>query len=417
MKPGLLTPYRVLDLTDEYGFLCGKILADLGADVIKIEPPGGDSARHIGPIVPDAAGRELEGFYWLAYNANKRGITLNLEKPQGQELLKRLAQRADFLIESFPPGYLDGLGIGYQALSALNPRIIVTSITPFGQTGPYRDYKSSDLIAMAMSGMMSLVGDPDRPPVRISLAQSPMWAGMYAAAGTLIAHWHREQTGEGQQVDISLQSGLLWALANAPSFWILNRENIARAGSLMVGRSIKGAKFRTVYPCKDGYVNFIVYGGEAGKRSNQALVEWLEEEGLCTEALRQRDWDTFNVAQLTQEEVDEIEIPASQLFLRYTKAEFMEQVVRREMLGYPVNTVADLLEDQQLAARDFWQRFPYGLEGQVLTYPGGFAKFSAGECGLRRPPPRIGEHNEEIYAGELGLSAAELAALREAGVI
>jgi len=185
----------------------------------------------------------------------------------------------------------------------------------------------------------------------------------------------------------------------------------------MVGRSIKGAKFRTVHPCKDGYINFIVYGGEAGKRSNQAMVEWLEEEGLCTDALRQRDWDTFNVAQLSQEEVEAIEGPIGQLFLRYTKAEFMEQAVQREILGYPVNTVADLLADTQLAARNFWQQFPHGPSGQRLTYPGGFAKFSAGACGLRRPPPEVGEHNEEIYVGELGLSTTELAGLREAGVI
>ncbi len=423
---GLLAPYRVLDLTNEYGFLCGKILADLGADVVKVEPPGGDPARQIGSQTFQVSGNleglrpasvELGGFYWLAYNANKRGITLNLETAPGQELLRGLAERSDFLVESFAPGYLDSLGLGYAALSALNPRLIVVSITPLGQSGPYRDYKGSDLIAMAMSGMMSLVGEPDRPPVRISLAQAPLWTGMYAAGGSLIAHWHREQTGQGQQVDISLQAGVLWALANAPAFWIMNQENIGRAGSLMVGRSLTGAKFHTVHPCKDGYINFIIYGGEAGKRSNQALVEWLEEEGLCTDALRRRDWDRFNVAHLTQAEVDEIEGPARQLFQRYTKCEFMEQAVRREMLGYPVSTAPDLLDDPQLAARGFWQSIPHPDGSGALAYPGGFARFSAASCGLRRPPPKIGEHNEEVYGGELGLSHEELAGLQSKGVV
>src|SRR5439155_12271972 len=149
---GVLAPYRVLDLTDESGFSCGKILADLGADVIKVEPPGGDPTRRI------------DNFYFISYNTSKRGITLNLESSRGLDMLHQMAARADFLIETFPPGTLD-----YHALHQLNSRLIVVSITPFGQTGPYRNYKGSDLIIMAMGGLMSLIGEPGKAPLRVSL--------------------------------------------------------------------------------------------------------------------------------------------------------------------------------------------------------------------------------------------------------
>src|SRR5262245_46952299 len=161
MNPtGVLAPYRVLDFTDESGFSCGKILADLGADVIKIEPPGGDAARLMGPFPGDRPDPN-NSLYFISYNTGKRGITLNIETASGRDLLHRLASRADFLIETFPPGTLD-----FQTLHQLNPRLVVVSITPFGQSGPYSGYKASDLTIMAMSGLMSLIGEPGRAPLR-----------------------------------------------------------------------------------------------------------------------------------------------------------------------------------------------------------------------------------------------------------
>src|SRR5688572_10249417 len=161
---GLLSPYRVVDLTDERGILCGKILADLGADVIQVEPPGGSSARRIGPFYHDQAEAERSLFWW-SYAANKRSITLNLASSDGRALLKRLVQTADFLVESFPPGHLERLGLGFDTLAAINPRLIVVSVTPFGQDGPYAHYKAADLTGVGMAGFMYLTGDPDRPPV------------------------------------------------------------------------------------------------------------------------------------------------------------------------------------------------------------------------------------------------------------
>jgi crotonobetainyl-CoA:carnitine CoA-transferase CaiB-like acyl-CoA transferase len=412
----ILAPYRVLDLTDRHGWLCGRILGDLGADVVKVEPPGGDPGRRMGPFyadVPDPS-RSLT---WFAYNANKRGVTLSLEKAEGRALLRRLVQRADVLIESYHPGYLEAQGLGPQTLRDIDPRLVITSITPFGQTGPYAHYRGSDLVAMAASGLMSLVGEPGRPPLRVSLPQAAMWSGMYAAAGTLVAHYHRQATGRGQHVDVSTQAALLWALANAPSHWSLLREDLHRGGNYMVGRTITGARMRAIYPCRDGHINFFIYGGEAGRRSNEAMVQWMAETGDAPESLRRVDWAAFNVATSTQQEIEAIEGPFAAFLAKRTKAEFSTESVKRDILGYPVTNARDIREDPQLAARGFWQQVEHPELGTRLTYPGVFATFSAAACAIRRRAPLVGEHNDEIYAGELGLTPREMDALRQEGVL
>ena len=413
---GLLSPYRVLDLTDELGFLCGKILGDLGADVVKVEPPGGDPARRLGPFYGNQPDPE-KSLYWFGFNNNKRGITLNLESAKGRELFCRLAAKVDFIIESFTPGYLDSLNIGYPALGRLNPRLILTSITPFGQTGPYSRFKASDIEIMALSGCMSLTGDPDRAPLRVSFPQSYAWTGSYAAIGALTAHYYRQQTGDGQQVDVSAQACLLWAFSHAHIFWDLNRHVEKRAGSFMTGRSITGAKMRVFWPCKDGYLNFIIYGGEAGRRTNQALVEWMDSQGMAPEFLKQKDWKAFDIARVTQEEIDRMEEPIGEFFKGVTKAEFFKEVVKRQMLGYPVASVKEIFEDPQHEARRFWQRIEHPELKASMDYPGGFAKFSEGACQIWRRAPLIGEHNEEIYGQEFGMSSAEIAELKKQGVI
>lgn len=412
---GLLSPYRVLDLTDELGFLCGKILGDLGADVIKIEPPGGDPARRLGPFYKNETDPE-KSLYWFGFNNNKRGITLNLESVKGREIFSRLASKVDFIVETFTPGYLDRLNLGYSTLSGINPRLVLVSITPFGQTGPYSKFKASDIEIMALSGCMSLTGDPDRPPLRVSFPQSYVWTGSYAATGALIAHHYREQTGEGQQVDVSAQACLLWAFSHAHTFWDLNRQLEKRAGSFMTGRSITGAKMRVFWPCKDGYLNFIIYGGEAGRRTNQALVDWMDSKGMAPEFLKQKDWKSFDIAQVTQAEIDRMEEPIAHFFAGITKAEFFKEVVKREMLGYPVASVKEIFEDPQHEARNFWQSVEHPELKTSIDYPGGFTKFTEGACQIWRRAPLIGEHNEQVY-GELGIASTELAELKKQKVI
>jgi crotonobetainyl-CoA:carnitine CoA-transferase CaiB-like acyl-CoA transferase len=264
---------------------------------------------------------------------------------------------------------------------------------------------------------MSLTGDPDRPPLRVTFPQSYGWTGSYAAVGALTAHYYREQTGQGQQVDVSAQACLLWAFSHAHTFWDLNRHLEKRAGSFMTGRSITGAKMRVFWPCKDGYLNFIIYGGEAGRRTNQALVEWMDSKGMAPDFLKQKDWKTFDIARVTQEEIDRMEEPIAEFFAGVSKAEFFKEVVKREMLGYPVASVKEIFQDPQHEARAFWQKVDHPELGASLQYPGGFAKFSEGACRIWRRAPLIGEHNEEIYCGELGLAKAELEKLKQDGVI
>jgi crotonobetainyl-CoA:carnitine CoA-transferase CaiB-like acyl-CoA transferase len=268
-----------------------------------------------------------------------------------------------------------------------------------------------------MSGLMSLIGEPGRMPLRVSLPQSPMWAGMYAAAGVLTAHYYRQLTNVGQHVDVSMQSALLWALANAPAFWSTNRTAPSRGGSRITGRSMTGAHMRAIYECKDGYLNFIIYGGKAGRRSNQALVAWMAEHGLATDALLNKDWNRFSIETSTQAEIDEIEEPTTQLFLKHTKAQFLEEAFRREMIGYPVSNARDILGDPHLKDREFWQAVDQSLFGIPVNYPGMFARFSQTPPLGFRSAPRLGEHNADIYEGELGLKRAEVAQLQEEKII
>ena len=404
----LLKPYRALDLTGPLGFLCGRILGDLGADVIKIEPPGGDPARR------SLSSQDLS---WLAFNANKRGITLDLENPTGQALFLRLVKKADFLLESFRPGTLEKLGMGYDRLSEENPGLILVSITPYGQEGPYSGFQGSDLEIMALGGAMSLAGEEDGEPMRVTVPQAPMWAGAEAAMGALTALAFRSRTNEGQHVDVSAQAAVMAALANAPTFWDLNGINPQRAGIYITGRSTTGAKMRVFWPCRDGWINFILYGGAAGRLTNQQLVAWMNEKGMAPEWLKQMDWNRFEVTNLTQDEVDKLEEPIGPFLATLTKQEFLDGALQRQMLGYPVSTVEDICKDRQLEARCFWQEVRDPVSGTTLKYPGGFAVLNGVRLAIPKPPPGIGQENLEIYAEELGLSPAELRQLQADGVV
>jgi crotonobetainyl-CoA:carnitine CoA-transferase CaiB-like acyl-CoA transferase len=414
-KRKVLENCRVLDLSNELGFLCGKIFGDLGADVIKVEKPGGDPARNLGTYYKDQAHPE-KNLYWFAYNHNKRGITLDIETVTGAGIFRQLAETADIIIETYPPGFLDSLGLDYDALSQLNPGLVMTSITPFGQTGPYKDYKAADLTLMAMSGFMSLVGDPEKPPVRVTLPQSYLWTGMHAAAGTIMAYYHRKIAGAGQHVDVSAQASLLWACSIAPSFYDYNAEVPKRAGAFITGRSITGAKMRAVSPCKDGYINYIIYGGPAGIRTNIRMTEWMDSRGMAPENLKKKDWKKFNIAAVTQEEIDEIEIANNEFLKTITKQEFFQKALEKDMLGYPVATPEDIMDDEQLQSRGLWKEVAHDDIDEKIVYPSFFGKFSSIACDLWRRAPKIGEHNKDIY-GELGYTDNDLVNLKRAKVI
>jgi len=407
----MLSGFRVLDLTDDKGFLCGRMLGDLGADVIKVEKPGGDPSRHIGPFYHDIHDPE-KSLYWFVFNSNKRGITLDIETADGQDLFKRLVATADFVIESFPPGYMKKLGLDYPALSQINEKIIVTSITPFGQTGPYRDYKSSDIVSMAMGGLMYLTGEPDRAPLRINVPQSYLHAGGDAAVGSMIAHYHRQESGEGQHVDVSIQESLIWTTASAVPFFELHGTTIKRTGALRAGH-YENAMERQLWPCKDGFVIFNLVGGVFGAKINSALTEWIDSEGLADDFIKGTNWHKFDMATVTQDTIEQVEKPIGKFFLNHTKAEIYEGAMSRGIGVCPVSTIEDLLQNPQLTAREFWVEVAHPELGETLTYPGASAITSAAPFKIRRRAPLIGEHNQEVYGGDLGLTETELTNLRQ----
>lgn len=411
----MLEPFLALDLTDEKGFLCGKILADLGAEVIKVEKPGGDPSRKIGPFYQDTPHPE-KSLYWFAFNTGKKSITLDIEKNRGKEIFLRLVEKADFVIESFNPGYMEKLGLGYSTLSQFNRRVIMTSISPFGQDGPYEYFKGPDLVVWALGGMLYICGDSDRAPVRISFPQSYMHAGAAAAAATLIAHYYRETTGEGQCVDISAQQCAEWTTAEIAQIWEMNRLKVGRTGQLRV-RPTTGARLREIWPCRNGFIAFRVMGGKAGAGFMKTLVEWMDSKGMANDYLRMRNWEELDLGKVTQEEYDLAEKPIGEFFLAHTKAELCEEAARRRIQLLPVNTNEDILKDPHLSIRNFWKKLEHPELRTTIVYPGPFAKFSEASCGPWHRAPLIGEHNEETYQARFGLSREEFISLKQNGVI
>ena len=409
-----LGPYRALDMTDEKGFLCGRILADLGADVIKVERPGGDPARNVGPFYKDTPDPE-KSLYWFAYNSNKRGITLNIETLDGKEIFKRFVKSVDFIIESFPPGHMEELGLGYTTLSETNPSIIMTSITHFGQSGPYGNYKGCDVVDMAMSGYMYICGDPDRPPARISFPQAYLHGGLEAAVGTMMAFHHHQLTGKGQWVDVSIRDSVIRATYNVRPFWDLNRQIIRRQGCMRSGISAFAVQ-RQTWPCKEGAVTFELLGGVGGARMNRALVQWMDEEGMADDFLKNMDWDNFDMALTTQELLNQINDRFGKLFMEHTSTEIYEEAKKRRIMLYPVTSPKDIVENEQLSSRNFWEEVDHPELGTRITYPGTFVKATETPCNIRRRAPLIGEHNDEVYK-ELGFSEGELLMLKQGGII
>ena len=410
----MLSPYRVLDLTDGEELLAGKLLGDLGADVIQIESPGGNAARHIGPFYRGEVHPE-KSLFWFAFNNSKRGITLNIKTADGRDIFKRLVKGADCVIESFPPGYMDGIGLGYQTLEKLNPGVVLVSISPFGQVGPYKDYKASDIISWAMGGEMYLSGDADRPPVRISHhSHANMHAAVEASMGAVAALYYRAMTGEGQHVDVSVQECVAQVSHQFSTMpWDTNKVIQTRAQQFHQGN----VRVTRLWPCGDGYVIFSVSSGIHTKRNNIPLFELMESQGMGDDYLRSIDWATFNFGTITQEIVDRLEEPIKKFFLMYTKAELLELGVKYRVQVYPVATTADIEESVQLAARGYWVELEHPELGATLRYPGAFVVASEAPIKILRRAPLLGEHNREIYREELGFSEEKLIALKQAGVI
>jgi crotonobetainyl-CoA:carnitine CoA-transferase CaiB-like acyl-CoA transferase len=389
---------RVLDLSWQIaGPYCTKLLADYGADVIKVERPGsGDPARHTPPFFhdqPDPEGSLL----FLYLNTNKRGVTLNLAHATGRRLFLDLARTADVVVESFRPGVLDRLGIGWEVLSALNPRLILTSISNFGQTGPDRDLPASELVEYAVSGMMTISGRQDREPLKHGLSQGQYSAGVNAAYITAALTYTQALGAPGQWIDVSIQESLASEL-------VMNEPNYAWMGAIQGRRPPSGDGLNNIMPCKDGHV--VLQMGGATKWSEIADllgVPELHEERFATPQGRTRN----------AQELDRL--IAVGLAAR-TKHELFDEASKRRILIGIAQDPADLLNCPQLAARGYWVEVDHPTTGP-LPYAGEPVKMSATPWQQRRPAPLLGQHTDEVLGGELGLSAAELAELRAGAVI
>jgi crotonobetainyl-CoA:carnitine CoA-transferase CaiB-like acyl-CoA transferase len=394
----MLSRYRVLDLTDGGAMLCGQILGDLGADVILIEPPGGVTARSVGPFAGDERDRNKSLEFW-ALNRNKRGITVDLETPDGREILVELVRTADLLVESSPPGRLDRLGLGYRALAEVNPSLVMVSITPFGQTGPKADWAATDLTVTAASGALFITGDEDRPPVHVSIPQAYVNAGSEAAVGALIGLCARERDGLGQHIDVSAQTAMMMTtqFTMLASGW-KDHPPERVGGGMKLGR----IRLRFVYPCKDGHVNVTVGFGAVFGPATRRLFEWVHDEGLCDEATRDKDWTAYGLHLLTGKEPLEglarYTACIERLTLAHTKAELLEEAFRRRILLVPISNVRDMLDSEQLGAREYWTKVEHPELGRQIVYPGPFARLGATPIRYRRRPPLLGEHTREVVA-------------------
>lgn len=413
---GSLHGFRVLDLTGEVGFLAGMLLAELGADVVKVEPPAGDPARRRPPFWGGVEDPE-RALLWLALNSSKRGLTLDLERAAGRDLFLRLVERADVVLETGAPGALAARGLGWEALHARNPRLVLCSLTPFGQTGPYAGWRGSDLTVIAMSGNLHCTGDPDRPPVRCALPVSYYHGSLEAAAGVAFALLAREKTGAGQHVDVALQEAMVMPNMATPSMAVMTGNRGQRSGAFFhQGRSVQ----REIWPCRDGWVSFALRGGPARIPGLIAMVAYMAEHAMASEKLRAMDWKTYNHNLLSQEEVDALSREFGGFFLTKTMTELFQAACERNLMLAPANTAREILASEQLAARRFFVDVDHPGRGP-LRLPGAFARTTSADpdataIAVRGPAPRLGEHTEAVLA-EIGLAPGDVARLRAEGVV
>jgi crotonobetainyl-CoA:carnitine CoA-transferase CaiB-like acyl-CoA transferase len=392
----LLAPYRVLDLTDERGFMAGRILADLGADVVKIEPAGGDRARHQGPYWGGAVGDPDRSLAWIPGNVGKRSIVLDLlQSDSDRDQLRALAAGADVILESFAPGAMTEWGVGYEALTASlpsdHPGLVYCAITPFGQTGPYSDFSGHDLVAVALGGNASMTGDPQRAPLRCTLPTAYIHAGPEAVVGIVMALYARQELGAGQLVDVSLHETQLSTLITGAGQQALTHRPAKRTGH-RTGRT------REIWRCKDGWISYGLRGGPARAPSLQATVAYMAEGEMAPDWLREYDWSSYSPLAIDNEELARMESAFGAFFATKSMRELYEQALSRRILLAPCNNAREILDQPQLRSRGFFRRIEHPALAGSLELPDCFARSSLGRIGIRGPAPSLDEHADEIRA-------------------
>jgi crotonobetainyl-CoA:carnitine CoA-transferase CaiB-like acyl-CoA transferase len=398
MFPMALDDIRVLDLSQGIaGPLCAKLLGDFGADVIKVEPVGGEYGRTMPPFFHDDPHPE-KSLFFLLLNLNKRGITLNLDTPQGVEICRALTRQANVIVETFPPGYLAQRGLDYTTLEQHNPRLILTSITPFGQSGPYSHYQGEEIVAYAMGGVMGISGTSDHEPLKHGGFQAQYEAGLNGVIGTLYALLLGDVTHAGQQVDVSIQEVVNSTL-------VMTQPCYSWTGGIQGRRRPVGTRFGDVMPCQDGY--FVSQPG--GGASWDEVAEFYGREELKDERFADAQQRLHHGAAL-----DDIVIDAAK---DRTMAEMFKTASEQyRMLFGILQTPRELADCPQLEAREFYQEVDHPLLGRMKV-PFRLWHMTAAAAQYRRPAPLLGQHNDEVYRQLLGYTTAEMVRLHRLGVV
>ncbi|MGE4605702.1 MAG: CoA transferase, partial [Myxococcota bacterium] len=390
----MLSPVRVLDLSDERGIVCGWMLGELGADVICIEPPGGSRARQLGPFAGNKRDPERSLFWW-AYARNKRSVTLDLDSDAGCVALRRLVSTADVLIESQTPGALARRGLGFEDLAVRCPRLVYVSITPFGQRGPKARWAGTDLTILAAGGPLWLTGDDDRAPVRVSVPQAFAHAAAEGAAAALVALHERNRSGRGQHVDISAQQAVTIATQSDIVSELVGEPAASRFGG---GAKMGPLVLRLVFPARDGHVSITYVFGSAIGPATARLMHCVHADGYCDIEMRDKDWVGFGELLASGAETLETFERAKQAVAAWTasktKAELLALAMERGLLIAPVSTARDVIDSPQLAERGYFE--PLDARVGATRQLGPFARFGAIERQPARPAPRVGEHTEEV---------------------
>jgi len=412
---GPLTGYRVLDLADEKGQLCTRLLAELGADVIKIEPPrDGDPTRQNGPFFRGEAEPD-RSIYWWVMNAGKRSITLQLKLEAGREILRKLIAMADIVVETCVPGESASLGLDYASVSAANPGAILVSVTNFGQAGPYAKWAATDIVGSAMGGQMHVSGDPERGPLRSTAPQAFAQANVQAAVGAMTALYARAvNDGVGQHVDVSMQEALMVTMDHAGPTWDIRRVNTVGPGERRQNAGIVAGRY--LFETADGWLTALQVGGLIGPKADP-IIDWLAETGEA-QGLDSPEWRARLVAGGPFPPQDREKIEATmQAFCRTRKKEELVAEAQRRGAGWaPVFSPREIVDSKQLAAREYWVRVHHEDLGESFIYPGAPFKLSETPWKQRGRAPHLGEHNEPVF-GLLGIDAAEQRRLKMKMVI
>ncbi len=391
---------RVLDFADERADFCTKLLAEMGARVIKVERPGGDPSRRRGPFWKDMVHPERSLSFWYA-NTNKLGITLSIECEAGREILKRLIERTDVLVETFPPGYLSTLGLDYRMLSKINPMLVLTSVTGFGQSGPRRDYPSCDLSIAAYGGQLYVTGQPDLPPLKVYGPQSYYTASLFAAFGIVLSLRRRRQCGKGEHLDISLQEAVASSLDHVLVRFLYEKDIAKRQGSMHWNHTF------CIFPCKDGFIHLTLF------QQWDTLVEWMNNDGMAADLSDKK----FKDEDYRRQHVAHIIDVMRNWTRRHAVGELFEL---GQLMGFPWAPVCrpdEVVKSPQHGAREFFTDIEHPELGVVLKYPGPPYRFSKWSPNPQKRAPLIGEDNLRIYQGELGLTAEELTQLSSINAI